>query len=385
MPLLSGGKVHVGAPFSCDDRKEMMRDASALRDPSLQFFRLRRGQILIAHPELPDTEEDDLSLWLGLHNILLLDHPDTHRVWARDSSWVRVELETRRLLSFAAPTDMAEAFARHCSVGAFIELRRTDHWVVDGDLERRYQGQTPRSSGIGRAGLFGRSPQTRSEVVRWLDQVHEPPVSRLLEDALWSSPLTSLLHPEFSPAAWSPLFATELLRKRGLARAVVYRWAGAGDWLQVGAVVAGSLLRSLDLLTVVFGASNSKDGVREDPPQGSDVRALSGEPFSTAPQDVAAVIGALIHLHWLKVLEFDARIAPGAAASDRAVQAFLALPLLLPQIESVVGSPWSGGGHKSTSFRRWEEYVAHVRNLLPRDTVDKLLAALTARIVETTN
>ena len=112
IPLVSGGTVCVGAPFSKHDRDLMLGDASSLHDPNLRFALLRRGQLLVADPPLVDPGADDLSLWLGLHNVLTLDHPDLERVWTRASTWRRVESETRTLFAFARPTDMGSTTPR---------------------------------------------------------------------------------------------------------------------------------------------------------------------------------------------------------------------------------------------------------------------------------
>lgn len=418
VPLLGGGSVEVEAPLSSHDRAQMLADASPLLDAEFLQLRTRVAQRLVADPSLPDPGADELSLWLGLHDVLALDHPDNERVWTRAATWRKVENETRALLAFARPVDMADALARHLAVGAFLDLRREDHVVSGADGELRFRGQQPprRRFGLFATNLFAANwAELRTEVVRWVDAPHATIVDRLLPDVMWVSPLTSLLRPGWAPPGWSPLMAVEFLRARAYARAVCHTWATSREWLRMGGVVAGSLLRSLDLHGQVFGdvqtatipgatptmqraakasidelEANTRTG-EHDITSGEAMGALPAPAVTSEPADIAAVVGALIHLHVLKVLEFDARISIGLGARDWAVQTFLALPLLLPGLVGVLGRPFEldeGVGGPQTGLiavdggfaRRWDEYTEHLAGLVPRTVVDNLRATLVRRI-----
>jgi hypothetical protein len=419
-PLLGGGIVEVEAPLSSHDREAMLADAGPLLDSQLLHLRVRAAQRLVAEPALPEPNADELSLWLGLHDVLALDHPDSERVWTRESTWHRVETETRSLLAFARPTDMADALARHLAVGAFLQLRREDHVVTGPEGELRFRGQQPPRR---RFNVFSPAyADVRTEIVAWIDQPHAPVVDRLLPDVMWVSPLTSLLRPGWAPPGWSPLMAAEFLGSRPYARAICHAWAREREWLRIGGVVAGSLLRSLGLHTEVWGENHSTipgtaaamlraaklarsetdDVVDEDDdelehPHYGGTFALPEAPVSRAPEAIGAIVAALIHLHTLKVLEFDARISIGLGARDWAVQTFLSLPLLLPALERTIGRPFElaastpakpvgpltgGMGAEEAFARRWEEYCEHLAGLVPRPIVDKLLATLVRLIVE---
>lgn len=458
-PLLGGGSVEVEAPLSAHDRAQMLNDAAPLLGSGFLHLRERVAQQLVAEPALPEPGADELSLWLGLHDVLALDHPDTERVWTRDSTWAKVETEARSLLAFARPTDMADALARHLAVGAFLRLRREDHLVSGPDGEQRFRGQQPPRR---RFGLFSPAyADVSSELVNWIDQPHATVVDRLLPDVMWVSPLTSLLRPAWAPPGWSPLMAVEFLQSRPYARAVCHTWAREREWLRVGGIVAGSLLRSLNLHTAVFSdrdrphsagaATNVRTGaipgvsptmqraamlINEDrdddeldEPAVGGLLALAEPAVTRRPEDIGAVVAALIHLHVLKVLEFDARISIGLGARDWAVQSFLALPLLLPVLEQALGSPFGSGGTqdsgrlrlgrwrlarsaeaRASSSRgerrrfttsvfdggpggpglpgaeqafvsRWNEYCEHLAGLVPRPVVDRLLVTLARRIL----
>jgi hypothetical protein len=443
-PLLGGGRVEVEAPLSSHDRAQMLADAGPLLDPEFLHLRTRVAQRLVADPELPDPGADELSLWLGLHDVLALDHPDTERVWTRAATWRKVENETRALLAFARPVDMPDALARHLAVAAFLDLRREDH-VLTGLAsqggELRLRGQAPPRR---RFGLFsGPLAEVRTEVVRWVDAPHATIVDRLLPDVMWVSPLTSLLQPGWAPPGWTPLMAVEFLHTRPYARAVCHTWVQSREWLRVGGVVAGSLLRSLELHAAVFGdvantaisgaaipgatpamqraAKAGLEGVAPEiagEPEAAlepKLMALPAPAITSEPRDIGAVVGALIHLHVLKVLEFDARISIGLGARDWAVQTFLAMPLLLPSLASTLGSPFEFSSRPGAELgepraeasegeagpedsepgetgrggavpvdggfaRRWEEYTEHLAGLVPRNVVDNLQATLVRRI-----
>ena len=142
LPLLCGGPVHVGPPLRPRDHDAMVGVAATmLGNGQLRYARLRRAQELTPHPGLPDPDLDELALWIGLHNTLVFDHPDRSRVWARASTWRRAEGATRTMLTLPLPTVPGEGLVRHLSVGAFIELERTDIVLPTAAGEVRYVGQ----------------------------------------------------------------------------------------------------------------------------------------------------------------------------------------------------------------------------------------------------
>jgi len=385
LPLLSGGFVHVQRPMRPVDLDGMAGYVFAPSTP-LSFVRLRRAEVLIPDPVLPDPGIDELSLWVGLHNILAFDHPERPRVWTRSSTWRRVEGATRTMLTLPPVMDIGEVLARHLSIEAFIELRRIDTVVNTPTGDVRYLGQSlPRNPF--RLGPVSLSPG-REETVPWINQTHAPESQRLIDDAMRASPLTCLLHPLRAPKGWSPLATSPFLMQRGFARAVCYRWAAHRDWISVGGAVLAALLLSIpgaqkpDVAVV----SSSEDG---------RPRALPGAVLPAGPSEVGAIVGALVHLHFLKVLEFEARLGLALGSRDPAVIKFLALPLLLTAVGDTIGSPLGGlsipsrgSGNRTESFelqahRRWSEHIDHLRELLPRSAVENLLARLVPAIVPT--
>lgn len=378
VPLLSGGDVWVGKPIRPRDRDLWAVELGSTRSPELAFWRLRRAQLLVAHPELEDPDIDELSLWIGLHNLLVFEHPDRSRVWARDVTWRRLEGATRTILTLGAPETIPELLARHIAVGAFIELLRAEVVLNTPIGEVRVPALEGGRRFLRAAGA------AREQSVPWLPQSHAPEAERLLEDAMRTSPLTCLLNPTLAPPGFSPLSAALLFREPGWARAICYAWASHRDWMVQGGAVMQALLPSIPAATSIIppGPSTPVQGAL---PAARQQLALPGAVIPTDPADVAAVTGALVHLHLLKVLELDARVGFALGGREPGVLAFVALPLLLPHLGDELGEPVGPLGNDATMApvaRRWTEYVDHLADLVPRSVIENLLATLVARIVQ---
>lgn len=373
VPLLAGDDVWIGRPLRPRDRDEWGVALPSMSLPEVAFWRLRRAQLLTAHPTLPDPDIEELSLWIGLHNLLVFEHPDRPRVWARGITWRRLEGATRTLLTLPQPDDTETLVARHLAVGAFVDLVRAEVVVATAVGDVRVPAVGP-----SRRFLRGATDASREHRVPWLPQPHAPETERLLEDALRASPLTCLLRPLLAPSGWSPLLAASLLRERAWARAVCHAWATPRDWMRTGGAVMSALLPSLPPLR----------GARPElppPPSPSGQLALPGAVVPCDPRDLGAIIGSLIHLHLLKVLELDTRVGLALGSREPGVLAFLALPLLMPQLAATLGEPVPTLAPDATSLpalRRWTEYVDHLAELVPRSVVENLLATLVGRIVQ---
>jgi len=383
LPLLRGGAVVVGRPFRPRDFELMQLEVGQLRRADLGFARLRRTELLSPSVTLPDPDAEEVSLWIGLHNTLVFDHPERMRVWARGVTWRRAEGATRTLLTLPTPDSFESGLARHIALEAFLELRRRDTVVATATGDVRYLGQeVPRRRFRLTGPLQG---SVREDRVAWIDQTHAPETVRLTEDAMRASPLTCLLDPLRAPPGWSPLSGCRFLQQRGFARAICQRWASQKDWIAAGGAVMSALLPSLPNVRESAG-----EQVRRR--QRGQPLALPGAVLPSGPQDVGSVVGALIHLHFLKVFEVDARLGHALGSRDPGVVRFLALPLLLARLQPVLGSPTGGGspsragyteGFEAQAQRRWIEYIDHLRELVPRATVENLLASLVPAIVRT--
>ena len=83
LPLHAGGALGLGDPLGLGDVESMMQEGGELLSGELQLARDRASQLWMAEQPPPDSERSDLLLWAAVHNILILDHPDRERVWAR--------------------------------------------------------------------------------------------------------------------------------------------------------------------------------------------------------------------------------------------------------------------------------------------------------------
>ncbi len=379
-PLMAGGEVRVSRPLRYEEFREMADELGRGVDADLELLRLRRAQILVAEPALERPTDDELALWIGIHNLLALDHPERPRVWARRITWKRVEAVTRHLLNQSQVQGFEAALARHAAVGPFVDLVRQDAIVLTVDGEERYLGQpVPR-----RRLRFGR----RDETSHWLAVEHTHEAGHLIPDVLWASPVTCLLRPTIAPEGWSPLIAAPYLFERGFARAVVHAWAASKAWIDAGgAVLAGLLASILPPEPEPEPAGGGTTGeVRMLAAGGAAPLALPGSSYGAGPREIGAVVGALIHLHFLKVLELGARLGVASATRARAVQRFLALPLLAPHLSEALGEPLvlpaRPVGFDAQVSRRWIEYTDHLAEILPREVVENLRETLVPRIVK---
>jgi len=400
-PLLSGGDVAIGPPVRPADFHELLADVHTLRHiHSGQVLALRqaRAQQLLAEPGLPDPDGEELALWVGLYNVLALDHPERERVWARAVTWQRVEQAARYWLQLSHPGNFEAALVRHLSVSAFIDLVRHDQILSGPDGEQRFVGQE-----VPRRRLRWAVPgalSVRDELVPWWTSNHAPEAERLLHDVLWASPVTCLLRPRQAPPGWNPLTAAGFLHERAFARVVCHGWAASRGWIEIGGAVLGALLFTLTGRPTQEPAADLQapdlrrtqgPGRRGSPGQpAAPMAALPATPIDAGPGDVAALVGALIHVHFLRVLEFGARLGVAPSSRDRPVQMFLALPLLLPALAPVLGTPLPvdpealRAGFDTQVQRRWIEYVEHLGELIPRAVVENLLATLVPRVVKAT-
>ncbi|MBC8071509.1 MAG: hypothetical protein IAG13_24490, partial [Deltaproteobacteria bacterium] len=152
-------------------------------------------------------------------------------------------------------------------------------------------------------------------------------------------------------------------------------WATQRDWTRLGGAVMAALLPSLP--------GQASDAVAAQPIAGQ--LALPGAVVPCEPAELGAVVGALVHLHVLKVLELDTRLGIALGSRDPGILAFLALPLLLPWLQESLGSPLptiAASAFETPILRRWTEYVDHLEELVPRSAVENLLATLVPRIVQ---
>jgi hypothetical protein len=359
----------------------MMGEGSELMSDELRLARERAAQLWLADSHPDDPGRSDLLVWAAIHNILVLDHPDRDRVWTRTSTWELLRKTTSSMLFQATPVDMAGQLSVHLSIAAMFRMTRADEVVRVGDQTRRFPGRpAPRSAR--RLASVG-EVELSAETVNWIDRPHHGSAEWLIADALRISPLTSLLWPERSARDFDPRSAARWLRSAAGARAVVYEWARSEDWVGTGSALTERLGRALGHEFERLG----ERGAESDEPElyneldpDFPVLALTGASHHT-PAELASLLGALIHLHFIKVLGLESRVGLGGRRQRAAARAFLALPLLLPQLRAVLGDPLVGVEDPEL-LRRWDDYLEHLRGLVPRDTVENLLAVFVEPVVQ---
>ncbi len=380
LPLLGGGPLMVGQPVRPEEARAMGEELVLSPNRDLEFLRMRQAQSVVAEPVLEEADADEVGLWAALHNVLVFDHPDRPRVWTRRITWRRLEAAARTFLSLGQATSLEGALARHVAVGPFLNLVRRDAVILTLEGEERYLGQpVPR-----RRLRYGR----RDEIVTWLDDQHNHEVLQLMPDVLWASPVTCMLRPTLAPEGWSPLIAAPFLAERSFARAVTYAWAGSQDWIGVGGAIMEGLMASIapPPPAMAPGAMTATSDAPKALTAGAPALALAGSSFNAGPVEIGALTAALIHLHFVKVLELGARLGVATATRKRAVRLFLGLPLLGPLLEGYIGAPMTPP-ERSTGFdgqlaRRWTEYTDHLADVLPRDVVENLRETLVPRILK---
>ena len=381
VPLHTGGPLVLGTPMGLTDVDRMMGEGGELMSDELRLARERAAQLWLAEAHPDDPGRADLLVWAAIHNILVLDHPDRERVWTRTSTWELLRKTTSSMLYQAAPVDMAGQLSLHLSIAAMFRMTRADEVVRVGDQTRRFPGRpAPRSAR--RLASVG-EVELSAETVDWIDRPHHASAEWLIADAMRISPLTSLLWPERSARDYDPRSAARWLRSAAGARAVVYEWARSEDWVGTGAALTERLARAL-------GHEFERNPDRPSEPDDVDASenheaepallALAGASHHT-PAELASLLGAMIHLHFIKVLGLESRVGLGGRRQRAAARAFLALPLLLPQLRDTLGDPLVGV-EDSELLRRWDDYLEHLRGLVPRDTVENLLAVFVEPVVQ---
>lgn len=358
-PLLEGGTVRIGAPLTPRDIRKLEQDAGALMDPRLLDLRQRRAELLVADGLSSHAELEELHLWMGLYNVLALDHPDLNKVWASERTWGGIEQETRTLLTLPPVENRQEALARHVTVGAFTQLLRDDFHLPSEEGEQVFLGQLPSRNRL--TGLGSVDAGMATQTVRWVQTQAHPSARRGFHLALWSSPLTCVLRPDLAPPGWSPLASSQFLSHAPLLRAVAYHWESQPDWLRLGS----SMLRRLP----GFEAQSEPATARESSDSEPSLAALPGDQAEEDPRAFEQMLCLLIHLHLLKVMDFDVRIGLGRSAREEGMQHFLALPLTLDLLEPRWGHPVSRT-EQPRLFRRWREYLTHLQSLLAVDVVE---------------
>jgi hypothetical protein len=288
LPLVCGGRVHVGRPFgpAAVERLARLAFAPEAADAVAALAVVRRDVAarFLRDAAAPPLDAATLRLGAALHDLLVLVHPalEGPGVTRRQA---RVAAAAHALASLGPPASAEEAVERHSLLARVAEIARTDSTVTFWLGRETFVGRVPPP----RVTAMPNLRRVRVDVVRrsWLRDIGVPAVARDAVLALSiASPLGEALDPLRldPPLAWSRILP--VLRAPALGRIV------AGRLLEVGLPRAGGGLAAALLRFASF----------QDPPGGAPA----------TPEAVAFALRFLAHLVWLDVL-FGAGPAPAPA------------------------------------------------------------------------
>jgi hypothetical protein len=286
VPLVRGGRLHVGRPFGMRAVERLSRMAAAheaireggQRDPdafaTLSAARLAVASRFLPGASAPPLDEATLRLGAAIHDLLVLVHPDLEgpRVTRRRE---RIAEAARALASLGPPPSAAEAVARHSLLARVPEIGRTDSTVSFWLGRQTFVGRAP----PGRVTALPALRRVRVDVVKrsWWRDIGVPAVAR---DAILALGVASPLGEALDPLRLEPSFSfarvLPVLRAPALCRVV------AGRMLEVGLDRAGDAL-AMSLLRFAS---------RQDPPGG----------VAATPEAVAFALRFVAHVVWLDVL-----------------------------------------------------------------------------------
>ena len=281
LPLVSGGKVHVGRPLDASDLAALQDEASL------------QGELVVAvegamgrrAADLWLTEVDTaldpwaLRLVAAAHNLLFLSHPGAERWTVRSRTREQVEAFIISCLDMPRPIDEEQLVARHVLLENLIWLSREDVEVRFWLGRRQFQGTSP-PPGLLRWQRLRRVRQTHA-TVNWLGTDLSPAQVHSLGLLLRQSPLTDLLSPHRGAPAfrWQPVLGP--LASPAICRLACHQYAEMGlsvvgpplaraFWDLVGR--AGKMQHHRRALVVVSGlvlyllATASMSGPADAPP-----------------------------------------------------------------------------------------------------------------------
>jgi hypothetical protein len=288
LPLVKGGKLHVGRPLdqkglqalvACWSTADPRRQNSQLGAEELEAadelssLRARHGVTLLLDARPPPLDESTLRLGAALHNLLLLSHPslalgnDEHgRSGIADAA--------ERLADLGPPGSAAEAVRRHSLLVRLPEVVQPERLVTYWLGKQLFVGRTPPSRLLALPRLRRVSVEETRRL--WMREVGIPACARAAFGTLSrASPLGEALDPLRlePPISWSRILP--VLRFAKLARLVADRV------IELGLVSAGGALAA-----ALFQYASVRDSPAARP----------------SPAGAAFGIRFLAHAVWLETL-----------------------------------------------------------------------------------
>jgi len=348
LPLVIGGEVHVGRPITPPELARLQAELDGATVPLVAIDEARADVLatVCARPPALVLGDDEVALAVGLHDALVLAHPDADGTLITDSMRRRIAGAALAMVSQPLTRDRTQVLARHGLLHNLYRLGRADVTV---------------SWWTGRARFYGQAAPPRLRSWPSLRRVHEevtragfedlmaaPEIAPVTAALLRRSPLTQLLSPPNSgpPLHWED--AVFLLRDPELARAIAYatvptdrRDDGRGPMAGVARLAAGF-----------------EQMVERNPPV-ADLRAVAA--FLVHLAGLLALADAE-HEQPDKTTALAAALGPGIAR-PRGLVTFAALPTALAAIAPELGCP-PGLLDEPAWRRRWDIDRQQVGELL---------------------
>ncbi|MBK9031106.1 MAG: hypothetical protein IPL61_07185 [Myxococcales bacterium] len=352
LPLVAGGEVHVGRPLTDDELDRLRGELDGATVPLVAVDDARTDALatLCARPPALVFGDDELALAVGLHNALVLAHPDADGAFITERMRRRIAGAALGQVSQPITRDRTRVLARHGLLHNLARLGRTDVQVTWWTGKASFFGQRPPARLIAWRGVRRvREDQSRAGFDELLGGPEVAPVAAALSRR---SPLTQLVAPAPNgpPLHWED--AVFLLRDAELARAIAYATMTAPG----GSVAACARL-----------AAAFEQLVERTPP-GEDVRA------------VAAFLVHLAGLHAVGAADDKASplvTALGQGQSrPRGLVTYAALPAALAVVASALAQP-PGLADEPDWHRRWDLERAAVGDLLG----DAVIAGVADRLL----
>lgn len=343
-PLVAGGEVQVGPPIAPEafERLRAELDGATVATVAIDDARAEVAGLLCARPPTLLFGDDELALAVGLHNALVLAHPDADGLLVTDRIRKKVAAIALGQVSQPLTRERGRALARHGLLHNLHAIGRKDLLVSWWTGKARFFGQPVPSRLTAWRGLRRvREETTRAGFDELLGGPEVAPVTAAL---LRRSPITAVIA---APAVGPPLHwedATFLLRDAELARALAYAVAEAPG----GAVLAAARL-----------AAAFEQLVERTPPV-DDVRAVAAFLVHLA---AIALVGATDDKH-------SPLLAALAASNNRprGLVTFAALPAALAAVAPALAAP-PGLADEPVWARRWDLERAAVGDVLGDATV----------------
>ncbi len=359
-PLVAGGEVHVSRPLTSVDLARFEADLGSATVALVAVDEARTEVLaeLVARPPALVLDADELALAVGLHDALVLAHPDADGTLVTDGMRRKIAAAALRMVSQPLSRDRTRVLARHALLHNLFDLGRADVTVSWWTGRARFLGQKPPL----RLRAWKGVRRVREEVARagFDELLATPDVAPVIASLLRRTPLTQLLGVSAlaPPLHWED--AVFLLRDAELARAVAY------------AAIRPDEPRAQIAAPARMAAAFEQ--MLERSPPVADVRAVAA--FLSHIAALLAMAEAHLTSPAARSPLLSAVLGGGPGAGrPRGLAAFFALPVALDRVAPRLGAP-PGLAAEAAWQRRWLAFKSQATELVGQPLIDSLVARL---------